>query len=102
MGEASPSSLSQSSRRVLERIALQMVSSLDLQIVLTTITQGLVEELDKAFARSWLLIRDHQHVQDVLVGEAFGMDLGLGHYKILATVPEDVGVEIIENNSCKS
>lgn len=30
---------------------------------------------------------DHQHVQDVLVGEAFGKELGLGHYKILATVP---------------
>ena len=29
---------------------------------------------------------DHQHVQDVLVGEAFGKELGLGHYKILATV----------------
>jgi branched-chain amino acid transport system substrate-binding protein len=52
----------------------------------------------RSYFRSW----DHQHVQDVLVGEAFGMDLGLGHYKILATVPEDVGVEIIENNSCKS
>ncbi|MCX5723994.1 MAG: ABC transporter substrate-binding protein [Nitrospirae bacterium] len=33
--------------------------------------------------RAW----DHQHVQDVLVGEAFGKELGLGHYKILATVP---------------
>jgi branched-chain amino acid transport system substrate-binding protein len=29
---------------------------------------------------------DHQHVQDVLVGEAYGKELGLGHYKILATV----------------
>jgi branched-chain amino acid transport system substrate-binding protein len=25
-------------------------------------------------------------VQDVLVGEAYGKELGLGHYKILATV----------------
>jgi GAF domain-containing protein len=32
-----------------------MVSSLDLPSVLTTITQGLVEELDAAFARIWLL-----------------------------------------------
>lgn len=39
----------------LERIALQMVFSLDLQLVLTTITQGLVDELDAAFARIWLL-----------------------------------------------
>lgn len=40
---------------------------------------------------------DHQHVQDVLVGEAFGKELGLGHYKILATVsgerPVGVGAE---------
>jgi hypothetical protein len=28
-----------------------MASSLDLQVVLATITQGLVEELDAAFAR---------------------------------------------------
>jgi len=40
---------------VLERITLQMASSLDLQVVLTTITQGLVDELDGAFARIWLL-----------------------------------------------
>ena len=39
----------------LERITLQMASSLDLQVVLTTITQGLVDELDGAFARIWLL-----------------------------------------------
>ena len=40
---------------VLERITLQMASSFDLQVVLATITQGLVEELDAAFARIWLL-----------------------------------------------
>jgi transcriptional regulator with GAF, ATPase, and Fis domain len=40
---------------VLERITLQMASSLDLQQVLATITQGLVNELDGAFARIWLL-----------------------------------------------
>ena len=43
------------SRDVLERITLQTASSLDLQTVLTTITQGLVDELDAAFARIWLL-----------------------------------------------
>ncbi|HXX74182.1 MAG TPA: hypothetical protein VEI50_03565 [Nitrospiraceae bacterium] len=36
----------------------------------------------KSVFRAW----DHQHVQDVLVGEAYGKELGLGHYKILATV----------------
>jgi hypothetical protein len=45
---------SPSSPDVLERIALQMASSLDLHVVLTTITQGLVDELDAAFARIWL------------------------------------------------
>ena len=40
---------------VLERITLKMSSSLNFEEVLTTITQGLVEELDAAFARIWLL-----------------------------------------------
>jgi transcriptional regulator with GAF, ATPase, and Fis domain len=54
--DSSPSSLpSPRSRDVLERITLQMASSLDLQQVLATITQGLVDELDGAFARIWLL-----------------------------------------------
>lgn len=47
--------------------------------------------------RSW----DHQHVQDVLVGEAFGKELGLGHYKILATVHGDRTAETVEQNTCK-
>ena len=46
---------SSNSRNALEQITLQMASSLDLQEVLTTITQGLVDELDGAFARIWLL-----------------------------------------------
>ena len=50
-----PSPPSANSHNVLERIALQMASSLNLQEVLTTITQGLVDELDGAFARIWLL-----------------------------------------------
>jgi branched-chain amino acid transport system substrate-binding protein len=36
--------------------------------------------------RSVFRASDHQHVQDVLVGEAYGKELGLGHYKILRTV----------------
>ncbi|THJ25049.1 MAG: GAF domain-containing protein [Nitrospira sp. CG24E] len=43
------------SHDTLERITLQMASCLDLQLVLTTITQGLIDELDGAFARIWLL-----------------------------------------------
>jgi len=39
--------------------------------------------------RSYFQASNHQHMQDVLVGEAYGKELGLGHYKILATVPGD-------------
>jgi transcriptional regulator with GAF, ATPase, and Fis domain len=39
----------------LEEIALQMTSSLILNEVLTTISQGLVDQLGAAFARIWLL-----------------------------------------------
>ncbi len=59
----------------------------------TTDTAALIKALEghefdglKA-GRSMFRASDHQHVQDVLVGEAFGKELGLGHYKILATVP---------------
>lgn len=51
----------------------------------------------RSYFRAW----DHQHVQDVLVGEAFGKDMGLGHYKILATVPGDAVAGTLEHNSCK-
>ena len=43
---------------------------------------------------------DHQHVQDVLVGEAFGKELGLGHYKILATVTGDAVAGELGKNIC--
>ncbi len=43
---------------------------------------------------------DHQHVQDVLVGEAFGKELGLGHYKILATVPGQANSGAAEQHLC--
>ena len=36
--------------------------------------------------RSFFRVSDHQHVQDVLVGEAYGKELGLGHYRILSTM----------------
>jgi len=44
---------------------------------------------------------DHQHVQDVLVGEAFGKELGLGHYKILATVSGDIVAGEMNKNLCR-
>jgi branched-chain amino acid transport system substrate-binding protein len=39
--------------------------------------------------RSYFRAKDHQHVQDILVGEAYGKELGLGHYKILTMVSGD-------------
>jgi branched-chain amino acid transport system substrate-binding protein len=51
----------------------------------------------RSYFRAW----DHQHVQDVLVGEAYGKELGLGHYKILATVPGDSVAGTREQNLCR-
>jgi branched-chain amino acid transport system substrate-binding protein len=44
---------------------------------------------------------DHQHVQDVLVGEAYGKELGLGHYKILSTVAGSANPGAAEDPLCK-
>ncbi|MBM4124592.1 MAG: hypothetical protein FJ246_06530 [Nitrospira sp.] len=50
-----------------------------------------------SYFRAW----DHQHVQDVLVGQAYGKELGLGHYKILATVPGETVAGTQDQNTCK-
>jgi len=78
-----------------------------MQRVGSTDTAGLINALEghefdglkegRSYFRSW----DHQHVQDVLVGEAFGKELGLGHYKILATAPGDTLAGRVEQNTCK-
>jgi hypothetical protein len=39
----------------LKKIAFQMTASLDLQEILTSIVQGLVDEFDASFARIWRL-----------------------------------------------
>jgi branched-chain amino acid transport system substrate-binding protein len=51
----------------------------------------------RSYFRAW----DHQHVQDVLVGQAYGKELGLGHYQILATVPGDAVAGGREQNACR-
>jgi len=73
----------------------------------TTDTQAVIKALEghefdglkegRSYFRAW----DHQHVQDVLVGQAFGKELGLGHYKILATVPGDAVAGDLTQNVCK-
>ena len=58
----------------------------------STETQSLIKALEGhefdglKEGRSVFRASDHQHLQDVLVGEAYGKELGLGHYKILTTV----------------
>jgi branched-chain amino acid transport system substrate-binding protein len=44
---------------------------------------------------------DHQHIQDVLVGEAFGKELGLGHYKILSTIAGQANTGAADQQLCK-
>jgi len=71
----------------------------------STATAGLITALEghqfdglkegRSYFRSW----DHQHVQDVLVGEAFGKELGFGHYKILATEPGDMVARKLARNT---
>jgi len=51
----------------------------------------------RSYFRAW----DHQHVQDVLVGQAYGKEMGLGHYQILATVPGDAVAGTVEQNQCR-
>lgn len=51
--------------------------------------------------RSYFRASDHQHVQDVLVGQAYGKELGLGHYKILATVSGDNLVSNTNDPPCR-
>jgi branched-chain amino acid transport system substrate-binding protein len=50
----------------------------------------------RSYFRAW----DHQHVQDVLVGQAYGKELGLGHYQILATVPGDAVAGSRDQGTC--
>jgi len=51
--------------------------------------------------RSYFRASNHQHVQDVLVGKAFGKELGLGHYQLLATVPGDEVANAADHPLCR-
>lgn len=55
MSEPSTAGPSSRKRGTCERITLEMAASLDIQKVLEAITVGLVDDLDAAFARIWLL-----------------------------------------------
>ena len=47
--------------------------------------------------RAW----DHQHVQEVLVGQAYGKEFDLGHYQILATVSGEAVAGNRDENFCR-
>lgn len=51
--------------------------------------------------RSYFRASDHQHVQDVLVGKAYGKELGLGHYQLLDTVPGDAVASPPSQSDCQ-
>ena len=73
----------------------------------TTETDALIKALEGhefdglKEGRSYFRASDHQHVQDVLVGEAYGKELGLGHYKIVATVPGERAGLMTNQGACR-
>ena len=73
----------------------------------TTETDALIKALEGhefdglKEGRSYFRASDHQHVQDVLVGEAYGKELGLGHYKILSTVPGERAGITTNQRACR-
>ncbi|HJT22893.1 MAG TPA: ABC transporter substrate-binding protein [Nitrospira sp.] len=78
--------------------AVQRAGTTDTAAVIKTLEGHEFDGLKEG--RSVFRASDHQHVQDVLVGEAFGKELGLGHYKILATVPGNSFTEAAGSNTC--
>ncbi|WP_447985635.1 ABC transporter substrate-binding protein [Nitrospira sp. Nam74] len=50
--------------------------------------------------RSYFRAGDHQCVQDVLVGQAYGKELGLGHYQILGTMSGDSSAGTQPQSTC--
>jgi branched-chain amino acid transport system substrate-binding protein len=67
--------------------AVQRAGTTDTQAVIKALEGHEFDGLKEG--RSYFRASDHQHVQDVLVGKAYGKELGLGHYQLLATIPGD-------------
>ncbi len=78
--------------------AIQRAGTTETQAVIKALEghefDGLKEGL--SYFRAW----DHQHVQNVLVGKAYGKELGLGHYQLLATVSGDTVASTQAQNVC--
>lgn len=68
--------------------AIQRAGTTDTQAVIRALEGHEFDGLKEG--RSYFRTSDHQHVQDILVGKAYGKELGLGHYQLLATIPGEV------------
>ena len=78
--------------------AVQRAGTTDTQAVIKALEGHEFDGLKEG--HSYFRGSDHQHVQDVLVGKAYGKELGLGHYQLLATVPGDAVVGSHEEKTC--
>lgn len=79
--------------------AVQRAGSVETQAVIKALEGHEFDGLKagRSYFRAW----DHQHIQDVLVGEAFGKELGLGHYKLLDTVSGHALAGSQDQNICR-
>lgn len=72
----------------------------------TTETSAVIKQLEGhqfdglKEGRSVFRASDHLHVQDVLVGEAYGRELGLGHFKIVTTLRGDANPAASDRGVC--
>ena len=78
--------------------AVQRAGTTDTQAVIKALEGHEFDGLKEG--RSYFRGSDHQHVQDMLVGKAYGKELGLGHYPLLATVSGDAVVRSHDEKAC--
>ena len=79
--------------------AVQRAGTTDTQAVIDALAGHEFDGLKEG--RSYFRRSDHQHVQDVLVGKAYGKELGLGHYQLLDRVPGDSVVSAPDQPVCR-
>lgn len=79
--------------------AVQRAGTTDTQAVIEALAGHEFDGLKEG--RSYFRASDHQHVQDLLVGKAYGKELGLGHYQLLAMVPGDAVVSAPDQPVCR-
>lgn len=79
--------------------AVQRAGTTDTQAVIKALEGHEFDGLKEG--HSYFRAADHQHVQDLLVGKAYGMELGLGHYQLLATIPGDSVASTPNQSDCR-